>query len=454
MITPVVSDPGAWAQQQFGGVNLGDVRLNRRACSVAVSMAKLPGASLPKQMQGNATLKAMYGLLHNEKVTHEGLVAPQWHATRAVMAKEPLTLLVMDVTELDLTHFAKTMRGLDYLRDGGYGELVHSTLAVRPAPRQVIGLAHQQIFAREPIPEGQNPRNRPQDERESRVWGESLQALGHCPDGSRQVVVGDRALDFALFLRQCGEIGYGYVVRLAYNRRLTDESATENACLMTTARTWAAVAGKYVDIPANKKHKARRAKLLVSYGQVTVRGPGGEGSLSFFVVRVWEVDPPEGVEPLEWFLATNVSVGSAEDALERVEWYECRWVIEDYHQCLKTGCGIEERDLEDVESLKRLLGWYAPLAVRLLQLRENARLNPDLPASAVVDELTVRILAVQRKVNAEGMSVRSFWRHVAGMGGFLGRRCDGEPGWKSLWAGWQRLETLVQGAKLGISLAR
>ncbi len=129
----------------------------------------------------------------------------------------------------------------------------------------------------------------------------------------------------------------------------------------------------------------------------------------------------------------------------------CRWIIEDYHQCLKTGCGIEERDFEEVVAVERLLGLLGPLAARLLQLRDCARLTPELPASTVVDELTVQLVAAERGVAATGMSVRAFWRHVAAMGGFLGRKRDGEPGWKSLWAGWLRVEAMVHGARLARS---
>ncbi len=157
---------------------------------------------------------------------------------------------------------------------------------------------------------------------------------------------------------------------------------------------------------------------------------------------------------MEWFLATTVPVDNADDALERLDGYTIRWVVEDYHQCLKTGCAIEHRDLEHADRIKRLLGFLAPIAVRLLQLREEARLRPESPATAIVDPVMVAILMHRLNIPTAKMTARTFWRGVAQLGGFRGRRRDGDPGWKTLWRGWLYLATLAEGASLAASLAR
>ena len=36
-------------------------------------------------------------------------------------------------------------------------------------------------------------------------------------------------------------------------------------------------------------------------------------------------------------------------------------------------------------------------------------------------------------------------RRIAGLGGFLGRKGDGEPGVKTLWLGWQRVRDFAEG---------
>ena len=74
-----------------------------------------------------------------------------------------------------------------------------------------------------------------------------------------------------------------------------------------------------------------------------------------WVIRVWEEQAPEGEEPLEWVLLTSVPTTTLEHAWERVDWYKHRWLVEDYHHCLKSGCRIEQRQLQTVDGLIRRL---------------------------------------------------------------------------------------------------
>ena len=440
-----------WAEKQWAQAGLGDARLRRRAVAVGGKMARLAGASLPRQMADWAELKATYRLLDNDKVTYEALSKPHWEATRQRAAEERVVLLVQDTSELDFTRYAETMAGLGPIGDGrGRGLLLHTTLAVVPQPRQILGIAHQEVFLRKPVAR-KDRRRRPKEERESRVWGESVRTIGAPPPESRWVVVADRAGDNTDFLLTCRETGMDFNVRMAHEHRLISDEGPPRY-LMATARTWQPVVGKIVSLRSRAGRPAREARVLVSYGRVQLRVPRGQVPLTVWVIRAWEVDAPEGAEPMEWVLATSVPVERAEDALERLTWYGARWLVEDYHQCLKTGCAIEHRDLEHADRVKRLLGFQAPIAVRLLQLRETTRYNPAEPAAAVADPLAVAILAAHLGLPASGMTVHTFAWGVARLGGFIGRRHDGEPGWKTLWKGWLHLEAMLQGARLAASL--
>jgi hypothetical protein len=144
-------------------------------------------------MQDPAALKAAYRFLENddEGLSFEALSRPHWEHTRQ-QAREltsapgsAVVLMVMDITELDYTHYKHTLQGLGPIGTTIHqqGVLLHSTLAVRPAPRCVLGLMHQQIFKRELIPPGTRPEQRPKAQRESRVWSEALHAIGPAPQG-------------------------------------------------------------------------------------------------------------------------------------------------------------------------------------------------------------------------------------------------------------------------------
>ena len=189
--------------------------------------------------------------------------------------------------------------------------------------------------------------------------------------------------------------------------------------------------------------------MSVSWQAVTLRSPrnvpGPETQLHAWVVRTWEANPPPGVTPIEWLLLTSVPVQTLDDALERIDWYTCRWIVEEYHSCLKTGCAIEKSQLQHAQRLQRLLAFLSILAVRLLQLRDLARTSPERPARQVVQGVLVQMIAYRPHTDPNTMPLAFFWRAVAGLGGFPGRKSDGQPGWKRLWHGWLRLLDWAEG---------
>ena len=143
------------------------------------------------------------------------------------------------------------------------------------------------------------------------------------------------------------------------------------------------------------------------------------------VIRVWEEETAEGEEPLEWILLTSVPTTTLEQAWERVDWYRRRWLVEDYHHCLKSGCRIEERQLQPVDGLIRLLGLLSPLAVRLLQIRGYARCEPERPAHEVIEPLMLAVVAERSAHSPATMTIGSFWMEGACLGGYLARSHDG-----------------------------
>jgi len=173
-----------------------------------------------------------------------------------------------------------------------------------------------------------------------------------------------------------------------------------------------------------------------------------------WVIHAVEVDAPKDVEPIEWILLTSLPVTRFEEAWQILEYYEKRWIIEEWHKALKTGCRVESRQLKTKEGLERITALLGIVAVRLLQLKSAARTTPDCPAVQVVPARWIRMLIAARKKlkNRTTLTIGEFYRELAKLGGFLGRKCDGEPGWMTLWRGWQKLYLLVRGAELAEEL--
>ncbi len=86
------------------------------------------------------------------------------------------------------------------------------------------------------------------------------------------------------------------------------------------------------------------------------------------------------------------------------------------------------------------------IAERLLQFKSVARTDPERPAAEVVPRKWISTLCVLRPKapQRDNWTVRDFYRQLAGLGGFLGRKCDGEPGWITLWRGFDKLALAIR----------
>ena len=462
-----VMSPEVWAQATFGEVRLGDARRTERAVKLAEAIAREPHVSLPKQLSEPKEVKATYRFLQSAQVSYEALLRPHVQQTREQCEQQPVVLLVQDTTELDYQPHRQTS-GLGPIGNGRHqGFLLQTVLAVEPTSGELLGIAQQEPFVRKPAPKGERYSERVHRERESQVWERAVQAIGAPPQGVVWVHVGDRYSDIYTLFLACQQQQTHFVIRAAQDR-CVDERVEEIAPalkrrkrkagdppqqhLFETVRGWAARDEQELEVPAEHARQARTAHVALSYGQLRLLAPDKREnvlpSLLVWVVRVWEVDPPEGVEPLEWVLLTSVPMESVAQAWERVGWYRRRWIVEDYHQALKTGCRMEERQIESYEGLRRLLGLLAPTAVRLLQLRTLARQQPERPAAEVLPGEVVQLVALKTGGQAAGMTVEQCVKRIAQLGGYQGRRSDGPPGWKTLWHGWLKIQTLLEGVHL------
>jgi hypothetical protein len=457
MNTQDILDPECWAKKTFGSSKLKDIRRTGRAVKVARRMAENVSASLPAQMQTWKETIALYRLLNEDDVTFEALMQPHWHQTREQIEARPLVLLVQDTTEVDFSHHPKT-KGLGQVgNERGRGLYLQTVLAVLPERGEVLGCAMQEPFVRSPAPQGETrSKRRQRTERETDVWMRLVTRLGSFPAKTAVVHVGDRGADMFLFFQACRATQTHFLVRAFENRRLKPEEGPQTY-LLDEVRAWPAQASRPFQVPGTHGRTARSTVVQLAFGTSTVLPPRyekrcGKEPLEVWAIRVWEEQTPVGEEPLEWMVLTSVSTTTLDQAWERVGWYEHRWVVEEYHQCLKTGCRLEERQVQSAERLMRLLGLLSPLAVRLLQLRDLARRDPERPAHEILDTDLLAIVAAQTDQTPALMTSDAFWKTVAQMGGYLARRGDGPPGWKTLWKGWLRVQTLLEGVHLAFHL--
>ena len=464
-----LTDPRAWAAAQWAGASLGDVRRARRAVAVGSALAAAPGASLPEQAGSWRDLKAAYRLFSQPQVTHDALSAPHWAATRAAASQLPVTLFLQDSSDLDYTHHPATA-GLGMIGDGkGQGLAIHSCLAVVPGePPGLSGLAYARVWARTGPPKRGTETKTQRGHRwtEADLWGDTLDALGDPPHDCTWVSVGDRGSDVFSYLRRARERSWHCLLRVFQNRRIvTAEGAPEH--LIDWTRTLPARATSELALSPRGGQPARAARLSLAWSVFALvpprlgrqdGGKNGTDTLALTALRCWE--EPGGQErgekapatkapaPLEWILVTTLPVGDEAAARQVLRWYALRWLIEEYHKCLKTGCRVEERQLASGHALQALLGFLCLVAVRLLQLRELSRTAPETALADQAPPGMARLVAARLSTPPSALTVRQFWREVARLGGFIGRARDGDPGWQTVWRGWSRLQDMAQGMAL------
>lgn len=373
------------------------------------------------------------------------------------MAAQALVLLVHDTTVLDFTsHHALT--GAGPIGDNhGQGFLQHNSLAFTP-DGGLLGLAYQQVKTRQPAPATETRHARKQRPRESQMWTEGIRACGTPPTGATWVDVGDRGADIYEAMEQARSCGHHFLFRLCQDRVVfVGEQAPphgdEPTYLMTYARGLASVGTDVVEVPGKGGRPARVARVCLAAGAVRVPPPRTtvqrrtRPTLLAWVIRVWEEDPPAGVaEPLEWVLLCSLRTEDATQIKQRRDWYSLRWGAEVYHDVEKNGCAEQDRRFETAGALVACLAVLAVVAVRVYQLRLAVRALPAAPAEevATADEVAVP----GEYLGKDRLTVAEFVRGVAKLGGFLGRRSDGEPCAPPVWRGYQRLQDMVAGFRL------
>jgi len=468
-----------WAEQEFGEVQSGDVRRTERLVQVAAAMTLKPGESLPKAMGGVAELKAAYRLFGREELTHPTLLEGHCERTRVACQQPGRYLLIGDTTEIDYTAH-KTTEGLGCLgeKNTQRGFLLHSTLAVAISAAQVtssdegpqvhhkrelVGLFDQKLWKR-PDPVSLSKRAKKKDgwrgktsrPRESDRWIEALEKMIPPPQ-VQYIYVADREGDIYECFQTALQNSVEVVIRAARVRKLQQQQdkdifeAVAQAPLLGITK---------VRLRARAGRKARTATLELRVCTVDVRGPERPGGrlepLTITVVEAREKRPAKARNAkndggndddeklLHWVLLTTLPAGTLLEALEVVAIYRERWLIEDYHKALKSGTGVERFQLGNADALESVIAIVAVLATRLLGLQLLAAKAPQSPLPAhSSDPQVLAILEARFGPPKNGWTVAEYLRAIARLGGFLGRKCDGSPGWMTLWRGARELSTIL-----------
>jgi hypothetical protein len=447
-----------WVEQEFGAVELPDGRLRPRLLKLAEAFFQQPTEPIPHCFDGDAgQTKAAYRFLHNPQVNLHTLLQPHYNATARRIAEQPRVLVAQDTTSLNYSAHPLTegLGPINTRADGALGLKLHDTLAFTP-DGVPLGLVDIQVWARDPnrMGQAQQRKERPIAEKESQRWLDSfrrsteLQRL--CPD-TQIICLADREADiYELFQEARAEAGPHLLIRAnrTTQRRVVDD--TDDIQPLWDYLPNRPSAGSFdLRIPGRGGRKARIAQLELRHAPIQLRPPKrlkGE-AVPLWGIHAIEPHPPEGCEAVEWLLLTTVPTETLEQAFERLAWYAQRWNIEVYHRTLKSGCRIEDRRLADAHSLEACLALDLVIAWRILHLVKLGREAPSLPCDVFFAEEEWQALYCYHHrtptPTATPPQLGVAMRMLAKLGGFLGRKGDGDPGATVLWRGIEKLATIT-----------
>ena len=447
--------PLDWAEEEFGRCRLSE-RLTQRLMSMARDFWARPMANLPEACGSATKMQAAYRFLANDDVLFETLLQPHYAATEqriSELGEGSVVLVPQDTTSVNYTQLSIEGLGpIGTTADGAQGLHLHSSLAmtVQGVP---LGFVDAQCWARDPQTFGKKAQRHALaiEQKESYRWLKSYQAVAAVQKRNPQLTVvsmGDREADiYELFAQAALEpAGPKLLIRAQHDRQVQDEQAR----LFEAIQRQPIAGYQIVKLPRQKNRPAREAKLAIRFAALTLCAPQDKAHLS--ALEIWTVlakeeDTPEGVEPIEWRLLTTLAVQSFEQACEKVAWYTQRWGIEVFHRTLKSGCRIEDRRLGHGDRLEACLAIDMVVAWRIYHMVKLGREVPELPCDVYFEEAEWKALVAYSTKNPvppeQALSLREAIRMVAKIGGFLGRKSDGEPGTETLWRGLQHLDLMT-----------
>lgn len=449
---PRADAPADWVEDEFSTVEFYDPRLSRRLFDMVRDFYDQPQAKIPQACGSYAKTKAAYRFFGNKRVSMDTVLKAHTESTIERIKSHNVVLAVQDTSSLNYTTHRATegLGPINTQKDQSVGLLLHDTMAFS-TDGTPLGLLDVQCWARDRQNKGKKHLRAqlPIEQKESAKWLKSYRAVCQVQQlcsATTLVSVGDREADiYELFLEAVqNPDGPKLLVRCERTRNRTTD--TGNLWQQMESQPVAGI--QVVHIPRKGCQLARDAKLEVRHAQIELKPPRAKG---YSPVNVWmvyarEVDYPKAVaSPLEWMLLTTVKVDTFEQACERLDWYAKRWGIEVYHRTLKSGCRIKDRRLETAESLQACLAIDMVVAWRIYHLTKLSREIPDTACTIFFEEAEWKALYAfsHKQLPDETPTLREATRMVGRLGGFLGRKNDGEPGTTVLWRGLQRLSDIT-----------
>jgi hypothetical protein len=448
-----------WAWEEYGGLEVGDVRRRDRVVGMATVLAGSAAGRVSEAFEDRAARQGAYDLLESGRVSSEALVRSAAAATVERSYGDKFVYVSIDGTSIHIVDRKRTTDlGLVGTHSNNARGLNVMTALSVSADGTPLGVCAQTWWVR-PTKRAKRCRStyRPVGERESRFTVQTIEdvARTYTGSGTQPWAIIDRAGDATVVIDELLQQGVLFTVRASWNRRILRNG--ELGKVRDWLRTTKIRLRNELSVPEGHKRPARIAKLEVRVGRVEldVRHDWQARRQNPTVNVVWilERNAPKGQKQLNWMLYTNAPVDTDDQIQAVIRSYATRWRIEDFHKTWKSGsCGVEDTQLRSAAAAKAWATLLGNVAARIERIKHLARNEPDQPASVEFSQVEIqalKLLKVRQKsrveIIPEGVpSISLAVRWLADLGGYSGNSKAGPPGAITISRGMTKLATAVE----------
>lgn len=441
-------------QGEMQSIDLGDQRLNRRAGLVIEALAADPEASINAAAHGWAETKAAYRFFDNPNVEPDKILQPHVEKTHQRIEQHDVVLIVQDTTELDFTDHPPRDAGV-LNRETRFGFYDHSHVAFSP-DRLCLGVLDVHLFSRTPESLGKSNERQsdPIEQKESYRWLEGFRLACRCAAAHPEtqiISVADCECDiYDIFLEaEQHPTPADFVIRARVDRSTPERDPETGDSAYKKVRQEVASreprTRRQVELPRTPKRAARTATLEIRAATVTVKPPHARShlpSVTYNVVLVEEVGGPGDDSDVSWLLITSLPIETVDDVLRVIDHYTARWPIEVFFRVYKTGCRVEDIQLETSDRLQNALMMFKVICWRVMYVTFLGRECPELGCDVMFSEAEwkpVWKIVRDDPLPSTAPTLEEFIPLLAQLGGYNNQKHDGPPGAQAIWVGIRRM---------------
>lgn len=443
-----------------------DKRLLNRGNSILNRLFSNSIHSIRQLASNDAEAKAFYRFLQNDHVSEADLIRNMSSNCCCCVADRPV-LCIQDSSEINLFHHRNRIKkdshiGVTNASGSGLGFFIHPSLVLDAETFMPYGFSDVTVWNRgldaTPKDKSHAKHMLPIEEKESYKWIASSVKSKQVLDKAREIVIiqdreGDIYEQFCLVPDDRTHL----LIRAKTNRVLADKTRLFEQLAELPKQ------GEYEVVLEGDKRKGikkRTAVIEVRFSKVTIsRNQYNDKSLpetvALYGIEAKEVT--EGVgNPIHWRLLTTLAIEDLNAALLCIEWYTCRWIIEEVFRILKKeGFDIEASELGQGKSIRKLCLMMLETIIKLFIMQIAYSSEEEIPPSccfSTEETECMELQTIQLEGNTEKLKnpyrpsdlKRYIWV-IARLGGWKGYLSERKPGIATFWIGLKKFDDIFKG---------